>query len=155
MASPCWAKVRTNWCSFTAAYTLSDCAYAALFFSYISPQTAACFSRAHFHHATVTTWGHRGSISVLYYWLLSDRPGVDMLISITIDPASVWLLDDSLFLAGLVLQPTPSLSCIYICSSQCLFLIRTEHFTSTRNSTLLSMLLSLLLFCSLIQEHEL
>lgn len=75
-----WSKTEDRLVVLLAA----DCPYSG-------PQTAVCFtSRPLFHR---TTQGQRQSIPVLY------RPGsvFDMLISASIDPASVWLVDGSLF----------------------------------------------------------
>lgn len=47
MAFPRRAKARTNWCSFIAAYTLSDCAYSALFSLPLVPKQLLVFLAAH------------------------------------------------------------------------------------------------------------
>lgn len=91
MASPCRAKVRTNWCSFIAACTLSDCAYAALFSVTFVLKQLLVFPRAPLPLPPPDLDNLRAA-SVNFNVALSvdiGQVGVDMFISTTIDPAPV------------------------------------------------------------------
>lgn len=135
MAPPRRAKVRTNWCSYIAAFTLS------LFsVTMILKQLFGCFFCAHsyFHHPILTTRGQRRSISVLYHWLESDRLGLDMLISSTIDPAQF-----SLIIGWQLVLALDSYSNLQLPPAALLFVLRkvgadpcgsAERFTLTRKS---------------------
>lgn len=156
MAPPRRAKVRTNWYSYIAAFTLS------LFsVTMILKQLFGCFFCAHsyFHHPILTTRGQRRSISVLYHWLESDRLGLDMLISSTIDPAQFsliigWQLVLALDSYSNLQLPPAALHCLFFAKLVLIHVVA-QSVSPWQESQLLRLkLFSQLRPCNLIQKRD-